>query len=356
MAPFAGFEMPVHYELGVLKEHLHTRVSAGLFDVSHMGQVVLRPRDGKAETAARALETLVPADVLAIRPGRQRYTVFTNSSGGIVDDLIVANAGDSYVLIVNAARTDADCMLLKRELGNRCEVELAVENVVLALQGPQASRVLADLAPTTSAMRFMDCGHHDIDGIRCWVSRSGYTGEDGFELSVDVRFAEAVVERLLGNPLVRWIGLGARDSLRLEAGLCLYGTDIDEETTPVEAALEWSIQPSRRAGGARAGGFPGHAVILQQMQHGAPRRRVGLQAAARPVRGRTPLTLDDEARTAVGHVTSGGYGPSAESPVAMGYVSTAHATIGTRLLADVRGVPIPVDVRELPFIAHRYHR
>src|SRR6202142_3348782 len=265
MVPFAGYDMPVQYATGVLREHLHTRTSAGLFDVSHMGQIGLRPKSGKVEDAALALERLVPQDIAAVAPGRQRYAQFTNEAGGIIDDLMVANFGTHLFLVVNAACKADDETHLRQNLSDVCVVEPLGDRALIALQGPKAEAVLARICADAAAMRFMDSGSHRVDGIDCFVSRSGYTGEDGFEISVPAEQAERFARTLLANSDVLPIGLGARDSLRLEAGLCLYGHDIDTSTTPVEGALEWSIQKSRRHGGPRAGGFPGADLILAQL-------------------------------------------------------------------------------------------
>src|SRR6266851_476816 len=290
MVPFAGYDMPVQYASGVLREHLHTRSHAGLFDVSHMGQIALRPKSGKVEDAALALERLVPQDILSVAPGRQRYAQFTNGQGGILDDLMVANFGSHLFLVVNAACKAEDEAHLRAHLGDTCAIEPLQNRALIALQGPKAESVLAKLCADAPAMRFMDAGPRRVASIDCFVSRSGYTGEDGFEISVPAEQAEALANALLETSDVLPIGLGARDSLRLEAGLCLYGHDIDATTTPVEGALEWSIQKSRRSGGARAGGFPGADKILAQLENGAPRRRVGLRPEGRaPVREGAPL-------------------------------------------------------------------
>src|SRR3954447_18648827 len=325
MVPFAGYDMPVQYPAGVLKEHLHTRSSAGLFDVSHMGQLALRPKSGQVADAALALERLVPQDIVAVAPGRQRYAQFTNEDGGILDDLMVANFGDHLFLVVNAACKAEDEAHLRANLSGDCIIESLPDRALIALQGPKAESVLAKLAPCISAMKFMDTGLRRVGDFDCFVSRSGYTGEDGFEISVPAEDAEALVTALLENSEVLPIGLGARDSLRLEAGLCLYGHDIDTTTTPVEAALEWSVQKIRRNGGARAGGFPGADKILEQFDKGAARRRVGLRAEGRaPVREGAKLYADATSQDAIGTVTSGGFGPSLNAPVAMGYVPTTH--------------------------------
>ncbi|MCP3372510.1 glycine cleavage system aminomethyltransferase GcvT [Bradyrhizobium cajani] len=357
MVPFAGYDMPVQYPAGVLKEHLHTRASAGLFDVSHMGQLALRPKSGKVDDAARALERLVPQDIVAIAPGRQRYAQFTNVDGGILDDLMVANFGDHLFLVVNAACKDADEAHLRAHLSDDCVIEQLEGRALIALQGPKAEAVLAKFCAAAPAMKFMDAGPHEVAGLACFVSRSGYTGEDGFEISVAAADAERLAKTLLENPDVMPIGLGARDSLRLEAGLCLYGHDIDTETTPVEAALEWSVQKSRRTGGARAGGFPGADRILAHFDHGASRRRIGLRAEGRaPVREGALLFADAAAGEPIGKVTSGGFGPSLNAPVAMGYVPTASSALGTKLFAEVRGQRLAVQVAAMPFVKNTYKR
>jgi aminomethyltransferase len=357
MVPFAGYAMPVQYPSGVLKEHLHTRAAAGLFDVSHMGQVALRARSGDVADAARALETLVPGDMVGIAPWRQRYTLLTNPAGGVLDDLMVSRHDDRLMLVVNAARKDADEAHLRAHLAETCEVESLADRALLALQGPAAEPVLAKLAPGVTAMRFMDARVLTIRGAACFVTRSGYTGEDGFEISVPAAAAVALAEALLADPAVAPIGLGARDSLRLEAGLCLYGADLDETTSPVEAALEWTLPKVRRAGGARATGFPGAQVILSQLAQGAQRRRVGLRPEGRaPVRAGAPLFADERAAAPLGTVTSGGFGVSLEAPVAMGYVPRDMAATGTRLFAEVRGKRLAVTVADMPFWPTRYRR
>ena len=357
MAPFAGYEMPIQYALGVLKEHLHTRVAAGLFDVSHMGQIVLRPRSGKVADAAQALERLLPADVLGLGPARQRYAFFTNRSGGIIDDLMIGQCGDHLALIVNASRKDVDERHLRDALSDVCTVDMLEDRALLALQGPAAEAVLVRHAPSSASMRFMEIRPVLIAGASCLVSRTGYTGEDGFEISVPGHVAEKLARTLLQDAAVTLIGLGARDSLRTEAGLCLYGSDIDESTTPVEAALEWAIQKVRRRGGARAGNFPGADVVLEHLRRGASRRRVGLKPRERtPVRAGVLLYADASASQSVGTVTSGTFGPSAAGPVAMGYVPNALSAPNTLLFADVRGNRLPVEVTELPFVPHRYKR
>jgi glycine cleavage system T protein (aminomethyltransferase) len=357
MVPFAGYDMPVQYPAGVLREHLHTRSCAGLFDVSHMGQIALRAKSGRAEDAALALERLVPQDIVAVAPGRQRYAQFTNEAGGILDDLMVANFGDHLFLVVNAACKAADEAHLREKLSDSCIIENLADRALIALQGPKAESALAKFCADVPAMKFMDTGPRRVAGFDCYVSRSGYTGEDGFEISVPAEHAAALATALLDNSDVLPIGLGARDSLRLEAGLCLYGHDIDTTTTPVEAALEWSIQKSRRNGGARAGGFPGAAKILAQLEEGAPRRRVGLKAEGRaPVREGAALFADSTSTEKIGKVTSGGFGPSLNAPVAMGYLPTSLAAVGTAVFAEVRGQRLPLKVASTPFVPNTYKR
>ncbi len=357
MVPFAGYDMPVQYGTGVLREHLHTRSSAGLFDVSHMGQIRLLPKSGRIEDAARALEALVPQDIVALGAGRQRYAQFTNEAGGILDDLMVANFGDHLFLVVNAACKADDETLLTEHFSDVCTVEPLRDRALLALQGPKACSVLAKYDATISAMKFMDAGPRRLAGLDCFVSRSGYTGEDGFEISVPAEAAEGFASELLADAAVLPIGLGARDSLRLEAGLCLYGHDLDGATTPVEAALEWSIQKSRRKGGARPGGFPGADEILKQLEHGAPRRRLGLKAEGRaPVREGAQLFADATSSEAVGRVTSGGFAPSLNAPVAMGYLPSSHAAPDTVVFAEVRGQRLSLRVAPMPFVPNTYKR
>src|SRR6202795_4637600 len=307
MVPFAGYDMPVQYATGVMKEHLHTRASAGLFDVSHMGQIALHAKSARVEDAARALERLVPQDIVAVAPGRQRYAQFTNDAGGILDDLMVANFGDHLFLVVNAACKAEDEAHLRAHLADACVIDSLADRALIALQGPKAEQALAKFCADVTAMRFMDAGPRKVAGIDAFVSRSGYTGEDGFEISVPTEQAERLAKTLLANSDVLPMGLGARDSLRLEAGLCLYGHAIDTSTTRVEGALEWSIQKSRRNGGARAGGFPGADRILAQLASGAPRRRAGRRPEGRaPVREGASLFTDETSTDRIGTVTSGG--------------------------------------------------
>ncbi|MCY1164532.1 Aminomethyltransferase [compost metagenome] len=356
MVPFAGYSMPVQYPAGLMAEHLHTRKAAGLFDVSHMGQLRLLGSD-----AAAALETLLPVDVMDLPAGKQRYGLLLNDDGGIIDDLMFFNrdyagGGDLFV-IVNGACKAADIAHIQQKIGSRCDVIPMPEMALLALQGPQAVTALQRLAPGVEKLVFMSGGRFGVAGCDCFLTRSGYTGEDGFEISVPAAQVETLARVLLAQPEVKPIGLGARNSLRLEAGLCLYGNDIDAGTTPVEAGLNWAIQKVRRTGGARAGGFPGAAKILAQLSDPATltKKRVGLVALERvPVREHTALHSLEGA--AIGEVTSGLLGPSINQPVAMGYVSPGFAAIGTRLNAMVRGKPVPMEVSAMPFVATRYYR
>jgi aminomethyltransferase len=357
MVPFAGYDMPVQYPTGIIKEHLHTRAAAGLFDVSHMGQIDIRSRSSRFDDAARALEALMPADILGLRQGRQRYALFTMAGGGVLDDLMVSNLGDRFRLVVNAACKDDDEAHLRAHLSETCIIERLPNHALVALQGPRAETALAPFASEIRTMRFMDVRSLPLLGEPCVVSRSGYTGEDGFEISLPAGKAEEFCRALLRDPTVAPVGLGARDSLRLEAGLCLYGSDLDQTTSPVEAALEWAIAGTRRAGGPRAGGFPGAEPILTQIEHGASRRRVGLKPEGRaPVRGGAPLYYEETDRTSVGAVTSGGFGVSLGVPVAMGYVPIARARPGARLFAELRGKRLPTDVCGLPFVTLNYRR
>ena len=354
MVPFAGYEMPVQYPAGVMKEHLHTRAAAGLFDVSHMGQVILRPKAGMAALCA-GFEALMPVDVAGLAQGRQRYGLFTNDTGGIEDDLMFANRGDHLFVVVNAACKEADVAHMRAQLGAVAEVEFIQDRALLALQGPGAEAALAGLLPDVAAMRFMDVAVMDWDGAEVWLSRSGYTGEDGFELSIREDRALDFAQALLARPGVMPIGLGARDSLRLEAGLCLYGHDIDDGTSPVEAGLTWAIQKVRRSGGDRAGGFPGADRILRELAEGPERCRVGLRPEGRaPMREGVELFAVDG--TPLGRVTSGGFGPSVEAPVAMGYVPASYATTGTAVMGEVRGKRLPVTVVPMPFHPTTYKR
>jgi aminomethyltransferase len=352
MVPFAGYSMPVQYPAGLMAEHHHTRNSAGLFDVSHMGQLRLAGPD-----AAAAFETLMPVDVIGLAPGKQRYGLLLTDEGTIIDDLMFVNRGEDIFVIVNGACKVGDIAHIKARIGSRCQVVTLPERALLALQGPKAVDALSRLVAGVEKLVFMTGGPFAWNGGDLFITRSGYTGEDGFEISVHESQAEALARALLAQPEVKPIGLGARNSLRLEAGLCLYGNDIDTTTTPVEAGLTWAIQKVRRTGGARAGGFAGAARILGQLEGTAPieRKRVGLVALERvPVREHTEL--QDSRGKRVGEVTSGLLGPTIDKPVAMGYVASEFASPGTRLTAIVRGKPVPMEVTGMPFVANRYYR
>lgn len=352
MVPFAGYDMPVQYPAGLIAEHRHTREAASLFDVSHMGQLRLVGAD-----AAEAFESLIPVDVIGLKPGRQRYGLLLNDEGGILDDLMFVNRGDDLFVIVNGACKVADIAHIQTAIGGRCTVEPLPERALLALQGPQAVTALQRLAPDVNRLVFMTGDSFEIAGIHCFVTRSGYTGEDGFEISVPADAADSLARTLLAQPEVAPAGLGARNSLRLEAGLCLYGNDIDKTTTPVEGALTWAIQKVRRTGGLRAGGFPGAQRILAELDGARPltRRRVGLVALERiPVRDGT--TLLDATGNEVGHITSGLLAPTIDRPIAMGYLPPALAADGTRVTALVRGKHVPMEVVPMPFVPARYYR
>lgn len=356
MVPFAGYDMPVQYPTGVLAEHNWTRTSAGLFDVSHMGQCFLIPEDGRYETAATALEALVPADVMALKPGQQRYSQFTNAEGGILDDLMITRLGHPghehwLYLVVNAACKDADYAHMRAHLPAGVTLKIADDLALIAVQGPEAVAAVAALAPGLAGLKFMTSVDLPLDGIWAHVSRTGYTGEDGVEISVKSADAVALTRKLLADPRVKPIGLGARDSLRLEAGLCLYGHDIDTTTSPIEAGLTWSIQKRRRA----EGGFLGAARIQKELAEGAPRLRVGILPDGRaPAREGTVVKSADG--QPIGTVTSGGFGPTINGPLAMGYVNRRFAEPGTPVLLEVRGKDLPGKVVTMPFAPHRYVR
>jgi aminomethyltransferase len=354
LVPFAGYEMPVQYPQGIVAEHLHTREAAGLFDVSHMGQAMLAGRDHA--TVAQAVERLVPADISGLEPGQIRYSQLTNADGGIIDDLMIARPAaerddGKLMLVVNASRKAVDYDWLRHNLADGIALEPVEDRALIALQGPKAAEVMARHCPQTEKLAFMTARQASFDGIACVISRSGYTGEDGFEISVPDAHAVGLAEALLAEPEVKPIGLGARDSLRLEAGLCLYGHDIDEATSPVEAGLAWSIGKRRRS----EGGFCGANRILRELADGPARKRVGIRPEGRaPAREGAAIQAKDG--SGLGTVTSGGFGPSVGTPIAMGYVTAAAAKLDTALDLVVRGKPIPATVAKLPFVAHRYYR
>jgi aminomethyltransferase len=348
MVPFAGYAMPVQYPAGILTEHLHCRAGAALFDVSHMGQAELR-----GEKAAAALEALTPADVQGLKPGRQRYALLTTEAGGIFDDFMVANFGDRLFLVVNASRKEADFARIAAALPAGVTLHPLPDRALLALQGPKAAEAIAPLAPDLAGLAFMQVAETRIAGIPALVSRSGYTGEDGFEISIPAEQAERLARALLAQPGVAPAGLGARDSLRLEAGLCLYGSDLDETTSPVEAALTWSIGKRRRM----EWDFPGAERVREELANGPKRLRVGIRPEGRqPARGHTPVHAPGDAGAPIGEITSGGFGPSLNAPMAMGYVAPGFANDGTPLELMVRGKPLPARVAPMPFVPHRYAR
>lgn len=351
MVPFAGYSMPVQYPTGVLAEHVHTRQAAGLFDVSHMGQLRLSGPD-----VAAALESLVPMDLQALAIDQQRYAFFTAPHGGLLDDLMVIRRRHDWLLVVNAACKHADLLHLQTHIGHRCQVQLMPDQALLALQGPQAATVMERLAPgALSQLVFMTGCPATLAGLECYVTRSGYTGEDGFEISLPASQAPTLARALLAEPEVRPIGLGARDTLRLEAGLCLYGHDIHTHTTPIEAGLGWAIQKARRAGGARAGGYPGADVIQGQFETGPTNKRVGLMGLERvPVREGSELF--DAHGHKLGTVTSGSFAPTVNQPIAMAYLPMNHALMGNEIYAQVRGKHYPMRVTTLSFVKSRYHR
>ena len=357
MVPFAGYEMPLQYPAGLMAEHLHTRSQTGLFDVSHMGQIRISARSGDVRDAALALESLIPADYAGLAKGRQRYGFLTNDTAGILDDLMVANMGDDLFVVVNASCKEQDAALIEAALSDRCVVTRQFDRALMALQGPQAQEAIAPLCPAAVDMRFMDVIETELAGVPVTLSRSGYTGEDGYEIGCAAADAETVARALLAQPQVLPIGLGARDSLRLEAGLCLYGNDIDTTTTPIEASLAWAIQKARREGGSREGGYPGAEIVLRQAREGISRKRVGLMAEGRaPVRAGAKLFADAEGQKEIGLVTSGAFGPTVQAPVAMGYVATDYAGNDTALFAELRGKFVPVHVRAMPFVAPGFKR
>ncbi len=350
IVPFAGYAMPVHYAHGIIREHLHTREKAGLFDVSHMGQIRVCGPD-----AAQLLETLMPVDIVSLPRGRQKYGLLLNASGGIIDDLMVTRTGqEDYLLVVNAARKDFDLNHIRARLPDSLEVEMQADQSLLALQGPRCARVMEKLGHDLSNMRFMQAQQLKLAGVPCWLSRSGYTGEDGFEISVDDNHAAEIAACLLKDDDVQWVGLGARDSLRLEAGLCLYGHDITEHTTPIEASLLWAVSKARRTGGPRPGGFVGDDIVLAQIPRNVAKRLVGFSPAGRALI-RPGAVIEDMAGRAIGQVTSGGFSPSLGRPVCMGYAVVGQCSEHNRLNAVVRDKRLPVAVTKLPFVSPNYY-
>ena len=351
MVPFAGYEMPVSYPLGIKKEHIHTREKAGLFDVSHMGQIRLVGANSK-----KALESLVPVDIIDLPLMKLRYALFTNKSGGVMDDLMVTNLGDEDLfLVVNAACKDADYDHLQSTIGDDCKVEFLEDVALLALQGPRAHEVLSEIAPSTSEMTFMTARQLLINGMDCLITRSGYTGEDGFEISVPAKDAEELAKLLLSNTEVEWVGLGARDSLRLEAGLSLYGHELDNDHSPVESSLSWALSKARRTGGVREGNYLGADIIMSHLDEGVESKVVGLQPEGRmPVRD--GALIEDELGNHVGQVTSGGFGPSINRPIAIARLKMHYIETYSKLFALVRDKKIEVEIVDLPFVKQNYYR
>ena len=355
LTEFAGYEMPVQYGLGILGEHQHTRKKAGLFDVSHMGQVILSGQS--YEETALALEKVLPMDVLGLEIGRQRYGFLTNDDGGILDDLMFSNRGDHIFVVLNAACKDSDIKYLRSLLEPNISIKEIESRALIALQGPASEAVLGKYHPQIKNMKFMDVETLPIDGSECWISRSGYTGEDGFEISIPAEAAEPITRSILSNQNVEFIGLGARDSLRLEAGLCLYGHDIDQATTPVEASLTWAIQKARRSNGSRASGFIGSEIILKQLAGGTNKKRVGFLPQTRaPMREGVEIFGTETSKDAIGKITSGGYGPTVGYPIAMGYINSEYANSEDDLFGELRGKRVPVKVSNLPFVPLNFKR
>ncbi|QDH16932.1 glycine cleavage system aminomethyltransferase GcvT [Swingsia samuiensis] len=357
MVPFAEYEMPLQYTAGVMAEHLHTRSKAGLFDVSHMGQIKISPKSGHIKDAALALEQLIPIDIVNLPEGKQRYGFLTNDIGGILDDIMLAHFGEYFLLVVNAATKKQDLIQLESKIFDQCIITPLFDRALLALQGPLSEEIIKSFCPSAQKMRFMDVLETHFMKIPITLSRSGYTGEDGYEIGCSSEDAVEVAQSLLAVADVLPVGLGARDSLRLEAGLCLYGNDIDTETTPVEASLSWAIQKTRREGGERAGNYPGAPIIAQQLQKGVLKKRVGLLPEGKaPIRSGALLYADINGSQCVGKVTSGAFGPTLKAPVAMGYVATEYSAEGALLYAELRGRFVPVKVQKMPFVPAAFKR
>ena len=355
LTEFAGYEMPVQYSLGILGEHQHTRTKSGLFDVSHMGQVILRGRS--YQETALALERAIPMDALGLDVGRQRYGFLTTDNGGILDDLMFSNRGDHIFVVLNAACKDSDIVHLKTLLEPDISIEVIENRALIALQGPASEAVLSEFNSQIKSKNFMDIETLSIAGAECWVSRSGYTGEDGFEISIPASAAESVTKSILSKEEVELIGLGARDSLRLEAGLCLYGHDIDEATSPVEAALTWAIQKVRRTHGERAGGFMGSEVISKQIETGTDKKRVGFLPQTRaPMREGIEIFATETSKKVIGKITSGGFSPSLGYPIAMGYIASEFANSEDEFFGELRGKRVPVKVAKIPFVPLNFKR
>ena len=357
MVPFAGYEMPVQYPLGVMKEHTHTRSKAGLFDVSHMGQIIIRPKNGSLKDIASSLEKLIPIDIIDLNINTQKYGFLTNSNGGIIDDLMVSNQGDHLFLVVNAGCKKSDIEHLRDNLDDNCILEVLENRSLIALQGPKAESALSKLSKNIIDMCFMDTLKIELLGFEAWISRSGYTGEDGFEVSVPNDNTNEFVRYLLRDEDVEPIGLGARDSLRLEAGLCLYGHDIDQNTSPAEAGLNWAISKKRRKNGSRSGNFLGAERILNEISYGTKIKRVGILPTGRaPMREGVELFKDLNDMTPIGRITSGGFGPTVQKAISMGYIETDYASVGTKIFADIRGKRMEASITTLPFTNLNFKR
>jgi len=357
MVPFAGYEMPVQYTTGVMKEHIHTRNKVGLFDVSHMGQIIIRPKNGNLSDIAASLEKLIPIDIIDLPKYQQRYGFFTNNHGGIIDDLMVSNQGDHLFLVVNAGCKKTDFEHLRENLGENCKLEVLENRSLIALQGPKAEKVLSELSNQIIDMNFMDTLKIQLQGFEVWISRSGYTGEDGFEISIPNENINKFTEHLLNNEDVLPIGLGARDSLRLEAGLCLYGHDIDQNSSPSEAGLNWAISKKRRNNGIRCGNFLGSKRILNEISNGADIKRVGIVPTGRaPMREGVELFKDSNDTRPIGRVTSGGFGPTVEKAISMGYLETSYTKVNTKIFAEIRGKRMEAVVTSLPFTKLNFKR
>ena len=357
MVPFAGYEMPVQYQSGVMKEHIHTRNCAGLFDVSHMGQIIIRPRNGNLLDVAASLEKLMPIDILDLPKNTQKYGFFTHDNGGIIDDLMVSNQGDHLFLVVNAGCKNTDIEHLKNNLDSNCLIEVIENRSLIALQGPKAESALSIFSNQIFDMCFMDTLKIQLLDFEAWISRSGYTGEDGFEISVPNDNINEFVKYLLNNEDVKPIGLGARDSLRLEAGLCLYGHDIDQNTSPTEAGLNWAISKKRRKNGSRSGNFLGAERILNEISYGTKIKRVGILPTGRaPMREGVELFKDLNDMTPIGRITSGGFGPTVQKAISMGYIQTDYASVGTKIFADIRGKRMEASITTLPFTNLNFKR
>ena len=356
MVPFAGYEMPLHYKLGILKEHLFCRESAALFDVSHMGQIILRAKSEEKNVIAKSLESLIPVDLVNLRENRQRYGFLLNDKGGIIDDLMICNRGKYFVIVANASRKDIDVKLLQEKLGNKLEIKMLTDKALVAIQGPKSEEVLSKIFNGISDMSFLDAKTFFYEGQAVEISRSGYTGEDGFEISISNSLVESFSQTVLGDPSVKLAGLGARDSLRLEGSLCLYGQDISEGISPIEAGLGWAIQKSRREGGEREGNFPGSNDILSQIRNGVKKRRIGLVPDGKaPIRAGTKLFSDKNGSDYIGRVTSGGYSPSLSKPISMAYIS-GDDNKNESFFAEVRGAFLPVRKIKMPFIDNKFKR